>query len=147
MVWTRFMDMHSGGEEKLPWAKIIVEMPEDEARDWFQREFGRAPDHVTCGCCGEDYSVYEEETLAEITGHDRHCRYDEDQDTYVEEQEPRYIRIRQDCGTERTDSWGLYQTLDELIATGKLNETRAEDVLIVSKDGPLTPNWPAKTPA
>ena len=74
MVWTRFMDMHSGGGQKEKWSKILIETNEQEARAVFFRRFGHNPERVTCTCCGADYSISQEETLEEITGYDRNCR-------------------------------------------------------------------------
>lgn len=80
--WTRFMDMHSGGGQKLDWGKIYIEAPEAEARVIFYNRFGRNPDRVTCTCCGEDYSVDDSESLAQASGYDRNC--DSTDDGYVE---------------------------------------------------------------
>lgn len=91
MTWTRFMDMHSGGGQKLKWAYIYIEAPESEARSVFYSRFDRNPEYITCTCCGEDYSVGEDKTLKEITAFERHCRWDDKTKTYVEEPDPRYI--------------------------------------------------------
>jgi hypothetical protein len=72
--WTRFMDMSSGGGQKLPWHYIYIEAPEAEARVIFYNRFDRDPDCVTCTCCGEDYSVSESESLGEATAYDRGCK-------------------------------------------------------------------------
>lgn len=75
MTWTLFWDMHSGGGTKVaPWDKIYVEAPEDDARTFFQRRFDRDPDHVTCDCCGPDYAVSQEESLAQVSGYHRNLR-------------------------------------------------------------------------
>lgn len=71
MAWTRFYDMSSGGDQKLQYKIIYIELPEKLAREEFERRFGRDPDHVTCHCCGEDFSVSEYETLTEATEFDR----------------------------------------------------------------------------
>ena len=75
MVWTRFMDMHSGGGQKLDWSHIYIEAPQKEAEVIFQNRFGRNPNRVTCTCCGEDYSISEEEDLEQATAHERQCSY------------------------------------------------------------------------
>lgn len=75
MTWTQFHDMHPGGGQKLDWGQIFIEAPEAEARAAFERLFGRDPDHVTCSCCGEDYSISEEATLEQATGYERGCRF------------------------------------------------------------------------
>ncbi len=73
-MWTHFMDMHSGGGQKLEWAHIYIEAPEKEAKLIFQNAFGRNPERVTCTCCGEDYSVTEAVSLAQASGYERGCR-------------------------------------------------------------------------
>lgn len=74
-MWTRFMDMHSGGGQKLDWAYIFIEAPENEAMLIFQNMFDRNPNRVTCTCCGDDYSTGEHETLEQATAYDRGCAY------------------------------------------------------------------------
>lgn len=77
MVWTRFMDMHTGGRQKLDWAFIYIEAKEDDAAKVFQHRFGRNPNNITCSCCGEDFSFYEHnEDLQQASGFDRHCLFD-----------------------------------------------------------------------
>lgn len=58
MVWTRFFDLHSGGYRKFDFDVAYIELPEDEAIEYFTDRF-QHPHSVTCDCCGEDYSVYE----------------------------------------------------------------------------------------
>lgn len=88
--WTLFWDMHSGGRGKQynanggEIAKIFIELPEDAAIAYFTERF-QDPYHVTCNCCGPDYSVSEDDTLAEITGFHRNCRIDPTTQRYVEE--------------------------------------------------------------
>jgi hypothetical protein len=72
-MWTRFMDMHSGGGAKEGWEYIYIEAPEEEACVIFYNRFGHNPHRVTCTCCGADYSVYEHSTLKDATGYDRNC--------------------------------------------------------------------------
>ena len=74
MVWTQFHDMHSGGEQKLDWARIYIEAPESEAALIFQNAFDRNPHRVTCTCCGADYSLSESVSLAQASGYERGCR-------------------------------------------------------------------------
>lgn len=39
MAWTRFMDLHSGGETKIPpYEYIFIEAPEEEARKIFEQQ-------------------------------------------------------------------------------------------------------------
>lgn len=76
MVWTRFMDMHSGGGTKEPpFQYIYIEAPEDEAKTVFYNRFGHNPERVTCTCCGDDYAISSEDNLAQITGYDRNCHH------------------------------------------------------------------------
>ena len=75
-MYVLFWDMHSGGGQKLDWAKIYVEADsEEEAIEIFQQEFGRDPNHITCNCCGEDYSISSAETLEEASGYHRGLDY------------------------------------------------------------------------
>lgn len=72
MMWTRFMDMHSGGGcKEEPYDKIYIEAPEDEARVIFYNRFGHSPDRVSCTCCGEDYSIDEDKTFEKASEYDR----------------------------------------------------------------------------
>lgn len=75
-MWTRFMDMHSGGSAKeAPYEFIYIEAPEAEAKVIFYNRFGHNPERVTCTCCGDDYSIGESETLASATAYDRGCEW------------------------------------------------------------------------
>jgi hypothetical protein len=73
-MWTRFMDMRSGGPQKLEWSLICIEAPYDEAKAVFYARFRRNPERFTCTCCGEDYSIRESPTLQEATAYERGCR-------------------------------------------------------------------------
>jgi hypothetical protein len=75
-MWTRFMDMHSGGGQKEKWAYIYIEAPQSEAELIFYNRFGHNPNRVTCTCCGDDYAISEGETLAEVSAYDRGCGYE-----------------------------------------------------------------------
>lgn len=69
------MDMNSGGGQKLAWEIVLIEAPEPEAVAVFTRMFDRDPSNVTCWCCGEDYSVSNDDSLEELTEYDRKwCR-------------------------------------------------------------------------
>ena len=107
-MWTRFMDMHSGGGSKEKWSNIYIEATIDEAKIIFYNKFGHNPERVTCTCCGEDYSIYKAETLEQITGYKRCCNYIDGK--YIEEQGKDY---------------GHYQTLSEY--------EKNKDVLIIRK--------------
>lgn len=75
-MWTQFMDMHSGGGTKeKPYEYIYIEAPEDEAKVIFYNRFGHNPQRVSCTCCGDDYSISSNETLAGLTGFERGCAY------------------------------------------------------------------------
>ena len=73
-MWTLFHDMNSGGGRKEKWAKIYIEAPKEEAIIIFYNRFGHNPERVTCTCCGEDYSISSEKTLALISGFHRNCQ-------------------------------------------------------------------------
>lgn len=77
------MDMHSGGRAKTDYEIVYVEGP--YADKWFERRFNRDPENVTCDCCGEDFSISTEPTLAEASGYDRGCRWDAEKKGYAEE--------------------------------------------------------------
>jgi len=73
-MWTRFMDMHSGGGTKeAPYEYIFIEASEEEAKVIFYNKFGHNPERVTCTCCGDDYSIEDGEELSQLTGYDRGC--------------------------------------------------------------------------
>jgi len=73
-MWTQFWDMHSGGGLKEKWHYIYIEAPEDEAIIIFYNRFGHNPHRVSCTCCGADYFIGENESLAQLTGYHRGCR-------------------------------------------------------------------------
>ena len=75
-MWTRFVDMNSGGGQKLDWKYIYIEAPIDEAIAVFYNRFERNPNRVTCTCCGEDYSIREYPDLHQATGFERGCKHD-----------------------------------------------------------------------
>lgn len=83
-MWTQFMDMHSGGGLKEKWLHIYIEAAEKEAIVIFYNRFGHNPDRITCTCCGNDYSIHEGETFAEITAFERGCDYDDSTKGYIE---------------------------------------------------------------
>lgn len=73
MTWTHFWDMNSGGGSKESQSHIYIEAPETEAKVIFYNRFGHSPERVSCTCCGEDYSISEDESLAQLTGYHRNC--------------------------------------------------------------------------
>jgi len=97
--------MHSGGGQKEQWSKIYIEAPQAEAVVIFYNRFGHNPNRVTCTCCGEDYTIYEEETLEQLTGFHRGCNYDEE-DNYVEK--------------PSKDGFHPYKTLEEYMQDEKV---------------------------
>lgn len=72
-MWTKFWDMNSGGVQKEEWKMIYIEAPIEEAKTIFYNRFGHSPERVSCTCCGEDYSISEHESLAQLTGLHRDC--------------------------------------------------------------------------
>jgi len=92
-MWTQFWDMHSGGDQKLDWAHIYIEQPEDEARATFERVFGRDPENVTCRCCGEDYTIQEYDTLEEATAYHRGCLSSSKLQRYIEPEEAESLNV------------------------------------------------------
>lgn len=146
MVWTRFMDMHSGGGQKLSWAFIYIEAPQAEAEVIFQNRFNRNPNRVTCTCCGEDYSIDEEPTLEESTAFDRGCKFayfDKDGKEIPEEKawipgkgtingaKGRYV----ECQSE--DSWRHYVPLAEFVKQTDKLFIHAQEIKPKEKKGEL----------
>ena len=74
-MFTRFMDMHSGGGQKEDHAYIYIEAPEQEAKLVFYNRFGHSPDRVSCTCCGPDYSIDDADTLEMSSAYDRGCKW------------------------------------------------------------------------
>jgi hypothetical protein len=67
--------MHSGGSIKEPpYGSIYIQAPMEEAIVIFYNRYGHNPNRVSCTCCGEDYVISSHESLAQLTGHERHCR-------------------------------------------------------------------------
>ena len=71
MAFTLFWDMNSGGGQKEKWSQIFIEAPREEAEVIFFNRFGHNPHRVTCTCCGQDYSVTEEDSLEEAAHYHR----------------------------------------------------------------------------
>ena len=62
--WFTFWDSHSGGGLKTKWEKIYVEAASrDSAIAIFTDKTGQDPTLTACDCCGQNYSIYENETL------------------------------------------------------------------------------------
>jgi hypothetical protein len=141
MTITRFMDMHSGGGQKEDWAYIYIEAPEYEARRIFYGRFGHNPERVTCTCCGDDYSIMEEESLQKATAYERGCGYvfRRPDGTECDQSEGRIVGKGMKPGytsgyEERPsgESWRHYQTLDEYI--------ESDSVLFIAADE-IKPEW------
>lgn len=114
-MWTRFWDMRSGGGQKLDWALIYIELPEDEAVKYFAQRFKRDPNNITCTCCGPDYSIDEQTSLLTATGYHRNC--DHDGDNYIEQ------KSHASHNAHRT-----YFTLEEYEAKSNVLIIRKEDI-------------------
>lgn len=111
---TTFWDMHSGGGLKEKWHMIFIEAPQAEAEVIFYNRFGHNPNRVTCTCCGNDYSISEDEDLLQATGYHRGCAYDKESQKYVEAE-------------NTSDGWHHeYVPLNEYLAR--------EDVLLIRRD-------------
>lgn len=135
MTWTRFVDMHSGGGNKLARdtqgnivadhryrpdkalqaiEHFFIETTEKEAVAYFYNKYGRNPDCVTCTCCGSDYSFAEYPTLAKASNFERGARYGTDED------------LPDDSKYAYKKYTPLQQWLDNLPAT--IHIVRAEDI-------------------
>lgn len=131
MVWTRFMDMSSGGSRKEDFSKLYIEAPEAEAKAIFYNRFGHNPERVTCTCCGEDYSIDESETLEQATGYDRGCAYSGD--GYIEKPRDgtdRYIALQDFiAGGEDVNGWSSRkETVAFIFAADIKPEERSADM-------------------
>lgn len=105
------MDMNTDGRVKEePYQYIYIQAPEKEAKIIFYNRFGHNPEHVTCKCCGKDYSISESNTLAQASAHERGCKYEGDE--YVEQTSDEW--------------WRKYMTVEEY--------SKQEDVLIIPAD-------------
>jgi len=62
-MWTQFYDLYSGGGRKTDYDSIYIELPENEAIEYFKSRFYLDPYNVTCSCCGSDFAVYEEDEI------------------------------------------------------------------------------------
>lgn len=94
-MWTRFMDMHSGGSQKEQWPFIYIEAGYEEAVEIFKQRFGHDPHNITCSCCGDDYSVSEDESLEQLTAYDRNCQYDRNAKKWIESGgQHEYIKLK-----------------------------------------------------
>jgi len=130
--------MHSGGNQKLDWGHIFIEAPEAEAKSVFFSRFGRNPNRVTCTCCGEDYSISEDDTLEASTAFERNCEYawfrpDGTECPKDEGWKPgkgttpgyseRYVERKR-----KELAWGEYVTLPEYIKSGHVKIIPASEI-------------------
>lgn len=134
MTWTRFMDMHSGGRQKLNWEKIYIEAPESEAKSIFYSRFKRNPERVTCTCCGDDYGISSAEDFAQLSAFDRGCQWahPDTQDIKTQNRQGRYLEPDE----VMPDGWiaskysafhkGPIETIEQYMAR--------EDVLVIPAD-------------
>ena len=137
-MWTRFMDMHSGGRTKVGDKEYIyIEAPQAEAELIFQNRFNRNPNRVTCACCGEDYSISEAETLEQATAYERNCRWIEDErgwlygdDRPADYRDGRYIEADEEVppGYRLSITWRKPQ------AISLANYIEQKDVLVIRAD-------------
>ena len=113
-MWTHFYDKHSGGEQKEKWGHIYIESPQKLAELIFYNRFGHNPNRITCTCgsCGEDYSISQQESLEQLTGYVRGCVFDNNAGKYIEQ--------------DREQPWRPYQTFEEY--------TQGENVLVICRD-------------
>ncbi len=86
-MWTHFWDTSSGGGQKEKWGHIFIEAPQNEAEIIFQNRFGHNPNRVTCTCCGADYSILEEKSLAQEMAFYLGWHYDKEKNKYIEKRE------------------------------------------------------------
>lgn len=141
-MWTQFWDMHSGGGQKEKWAKIYIEAPMEEAKVIFYNRFGHSAERVTCTCCGEDYSLSEDKSLAQLTGYHRNCAYSK-KGGYLEKQNTEYLKYvgkptgipSRDKEREQYIQSKKYMTLKQYCARKDVKVIRAKDIKPGEKQG------------
>lgn len=153
-MWTQFWDMHSGGGQKEKWAHIYIEAPEAEAKRVFFNRFGHNPDRVTCTCCGPDYSVTEEPTLEQLTGHHRNCKTlqtprDPETNRFVQPDDPwfdehHYLEPGEEAEAERRGyavddrfRYGEYRTLGQYVREPDVLVIRAAEIKDAERQGEI----------
>lgn len=135
--WTQFMDMHSGGGLKEKWPYIYINAPMEEAKIIFYNRFGHNPERISCTCCGEDYSIGEEDSLEQATAHERNCEWNTKKKAWAETQKESSARIRKQCNTKKTDTWGLYQTLNQYLKNKKVLFIHASKIRHAERSGEI----------
>lgn len=97
MKWYSFGDMHSGGTRKSKHDMYLIEAESEfSAVTVFRNETGRDPNHVTCECCGEDYSIIEwnsKEQLMESMAYERDMKIIEHRKAQLTEVESELLRV------------------------------------------------------
>jgi len=151
-MWTRFMDMHSGGSAKERWSYIYIEAPEDEARLIFYNRFGHNPERVTCTCCGNDYSISSDGSLKQLTGYDRGCanlktprvngRFNRPADPWFDEHyylDPDEHKEASERGYEIEESWRTrkWMSLEEYVKSDGVLVIRAKSIKDSERKGSL----------
>ena len=145
MTWTRFMDMASGGSQKEPpYEYILIEAEEKEAQIIFYNRLGHNPNRVTCTCCGEDYSISENESLEQITAYDRNCAYVyyEIDGTEVPKKEAleKSLSFRTSARkgyVERVGEYGKYQKLENYLEEDTVLVIRSHEIKDSERKGSL----------
>lgn len=121
-MWTRFMDMSSGGSRKEDFAYCFIEAPENEAKIIFYNMFGHNPERVTCTCCGEDYSISEYSTLEQASAYERGCDFDNESNCWIE-------------APNKDRAWKEYQTLEEWSKSPFIKIIRSNEIKSSDKIG------------
>jgi hypothetical protein len=121
--------MHSGGGSKEKWAMIYIEAPEEEAKVIFYNRFGHSADRVSCTCCGEDYSVSSNESLAELTGFHRGCRSIESKKRGGKWIKSKRTYYEKDENPPSGRKWSIHSTMNEY--TTLKEYVKNKDVLVI----------------
>lgn len=87
-MWTRFMDMYSGGYRKQAFDYLYIEAGKHDAMRVFWNRFGRDPNRTTYHCCGVDYTIECHPDMLQLTGYNRGCSYDRDTNRYLDDGTP-----------------------------------------------------------
>ena len=134
LVWVQFMDMHSGGGNKEgPYEMIYIEAADEESASLiFYNRFGHSPERVSCTCCGEDYSISSNKSLAQLTGYSRNCEHISGPD-----KEHRYLEAGESVprGWKRRGAYGQYSTLKAYLAQDSTLVIHNSDVSNEEKQG------------
>lgn len=109
MTVTHFHDMHSGGELKTKYGHIFVEASKSQAVEFFNSWFDRDPHHVTCSCCGADFSVTKYQSLRYATAYLRNCQFKE---VDREQGGGHYIEAPKTIGGEELEHLSVEEYLD-----------------------------------